>query len=52
MISIVDASEGSTFHDDVDHGLGDVDPLLEIAHVAAPPDYLCEGSLEDARRPR
>jgi len=49
---MVDASEANAFHGDVDHGLGDVDPLLEIAHVAAPPDYLCEGSLDDTRRPK
>ena len=44
---MADAAKQKTTHGDVDHGLGDVQALLVVAHEASPADEPSEGALDD-----
>src|ERR1700741_217995 len=43
---MADSAQEEATHGDVDHSLGDVDPLLVVAHEAAPPGHPTKGALD------
>ena len=45
--SVADPAQEKASHGDVYHGFGDVDPLLVVAHQAAPAGEPAEGSFDD-----
>jgi len=42
-----DAAQEEASHGDMDHGLGDVEALLEVSDETAPSDHPAEGAFDD-----